>query len=480
MRRVAPAALVLALALSGAAAAFAPNDPLAARQWYLTQDRAFDAWPELPILPAVRVAVIDSGIDGEHPEFQGKIVLARSFVGGSALTDRHGHGTFVAGEIASATDNGEGIAGIGLPVELLVAKVVRPDRTVSIEAEAQAIRWAVDHGARVVNLSLGGLRDPVDPRRDTYSSVEAGAVEYAAGQGAVLVAAVGNGDQAPGLPWAYASYPSALPHVIGVSALARDGSVPDFSNRDPIYNDIAAPGVDILSTLPLALTGARPTCANQGYSDCGPAEFRTGEGTSFAAPQVSAAAALLLSVRPSLSADQVVALLEHSAVDANATNGCRRCPLLRDSLTGWGRLDITAALQALAGPLPVPDRYEANDDAGDHAWTLWGRTREIKATVDFWDDQIDVYRVKLRPGETISATLHGPERTDTGLMLWRPGTERVEGISLGALRMRAAQSARVGSVERLSYRAATGGWYYLEVKIATPGFGPYTLSFAKS
>ncbi len=123
--------------------------------------------------------------------------------------------------IAAAADNGEGIAGIAFPAELLVAKVVRPDGTISPEAEAKAIRWAADNGARVINLSLGGLRDPIHRDRDTFSEVEARAISYAYSKGAVLVAAVGNGDEAPKSPWPYASYPAALPHVLGVSALDR-------------------------------------------------------------------------------------------------------------------------------------------------------------------------------------------------------------------------------------------------------------------
>ena len=151
-------------------------------------------------------------------------MLAKSFVGGSAQ-DTRGHGTIVAGIIAAELDNATGIAGLAPAAELLVAKVVGPAGTVSVEAEARAIRWAVDHGARIVNISLGGLRDPRNTGRDTYSRREEEAVRYAVRRGAVIVAAVGNGDQAPSTPWNFASYPAALPHVLGVSALARSGAV---------------------------------------------------------------------------------------------------------------------------------------------------------------------------------------------------------------------------------------------------------------
>jgi hypothetical protein len=460
--------------------AFAPADPLVAKQWYLEQIRAFDAWPQPPALAGVRVAIIDSGIDADHPEFAGRIIGARSFVGGSARTDQQGHGTFVAGLIAANVNNDVGIAGIAFPAQLLVAKVVRSDRSISLEAEAEAIRWAVDEGARVINLSLGGVRDPLNPSRDTYSPLEASAVSYAYSKGAVLVAAVGNADQAPSRPWPFASYPAALPHVLGVSALGRDGSVPSFSDRDQIYNDLAAPGQGILSTFPRALTAFRTACANQGYSECGPDEYRQAEGTSFAAPLVTAAAALLVSVRPELTPDQVSTLLTRAAVDVNASTGCKQCPLQRDSLSGWGRLDIAAAvLQAQEGTLPLADRFESNDDAGSSAFRLWGRQRTVEATIDFWDDQSDVYAIRVRGGERVSATLKGPG--DTRAYLWRPGTRRVEGFSVGLQKMRVAQSLPRGAVQRVVYRAGAkrGGWYFLHVKIGSPGSGPYTLAYEK-
>jgi hypothetical protein len=480
VRRALLAAAAAALVASPVAHAFTPTDPLAARQWYLAAIRAFDVWPEPPTLAPVMVAVIDSGIDGGHPEFQGRIADAKSFVGGNPLSDEQGHGTFVAGVIAAGLDNGQGIAGIGFPAQLLVAKVVRPDGSISLDAEAKAIRWAADRGARVINLSLGGVRDPADRSQDTYSQQEADAVEYAVRSGAVVVAAVGNADQAPATPWPYASYPAALPHVLGVGALDRNGDVPDFSDRDPVYLDISAPGEDILSTFPRQLTAARPACPDQGYSSCGPDEYRFAEGTSFAAPQVSAAAALLVAIRPDLRPEQVTALLEHTAVDVNATDGCRACPLLRDRFSGWGRLDVANAVLALQdGPLPPADAREPNDQAGMEANTVWGTAGKIVASLDFWDDPRDVYRVRLRAGQRISATAAGSSNVMPLLVLWKPGTQRVDLRSLAALKQRAALSSGGSETQSLSFRAAVTGWYYLEVKTPRAGFGEYTLRLTK-
>ena len=142
--------------------------------------------------------MIDSGIDGTHPEFAGRVVAARSFVGGSPYRDDQGHGTFVAGEIAANPFNGSGIAGLAFNARLLIAKVVEPDGSVSLKAEVAAIRWAVDNGARVINLSLGGVRDPLDPALDTYSPLEQAAIEYAYSKGVVVVAAVGQRAAVPG------------------------------------------------------------------------------------------------------------------------------------------------------------------------------------------------------------------------------------------------------------------------------------------
>src|SRR4029453_15727202 len=188
----------------------------------------------------------------------------------------------------------------------------------------------------------------------------------------------------PREPGRYASWPAALPHVLGVGAFTRSGSSPSFSNRDAVYNDIAAPGQEIISTFPRMLTAKRHACEEQGYSLCGPDEHRFAEGTSFAAPQVSAAGAAGLGAHRAPAGG---ASLERAAIDANAWDGCRACPLGRDPYTGWGRLDVSAALAALEGPLPARDSFEPNDDAGRAAYTLWGPKRRVEGSLDFWDDQ---------------------------------------------------------------------------------------------
>jgi subtilisin family serine protease len=478
MRRALLLVVLAALAGAGTAAAFAPADPLATKQWYLQDDHAFDIWPAPPALAPVKVAVIDSGIDASLPDFAGRIADARSFVGGSPTVDTDGHGTFVAGIIAANLDT-QGIVGLAYSAQLLVAKVVKPSGEIPLQAETDAIRWAADSGARVINLSLAGQRDPVHSARDTYSKEEAAAVAYANAKGALVVAAVGNSDDASGQPWPYASYPAALPHVVGVSALTRTGNVPEFSNRDPVYNDISAPGSGIFSTLPVSITALRPTCADQGFSDCGADEYRNAEGTSFAAPQVSAAAAVLFGLMPTLTNSQVASLLEHSADDVNAGTGCPGCLLLRDPLSGWGRLDVAKAVAALAQPLPAADAFEGNDDAGAQSHALWGTSQRVQATLDYYDDPVDVYRVVLRKHQKLSVAVTAAWRgASVQLELWRPGTPAVDKPTT-VNKFRAAQSASPGEVQRVHFVAQKLGTYYVEVRASAPGFGAYTLQLRK-
>ena len=263
--------------------------------------------------------------------------------------------------------------------------------------------------------------------------------------------------------------------MIGVSAIKRNGAVPDYSNRDAVYNDLTAPGDAIFSTVPTNLEEDGPTCFASQYSDCGPFEFRKAIGTSFAAPQVAAAAALLLGADPTLRPEQVAWLLERSAADQDVSTGCAHCPRGRDLYTGWGALDVDAALTLLeTATLPPADALEPNDDAGPWAHSLPPLPRIVTATLDYWDDNLDVYRIRLRKGQRLFART---SPSSLRLALWAPRTKRIESLDAGA---RLAQGRSVGAQQRLAYRARTTGTYYLAVKLVAPTHDPvaYRLALA--
>jgi subtilisin family serine protease len=472
-------AVVSALVAASSAAAFTPTNTYYGKQWYLGKDNAFDAWPSPPTFPGapVKIAIIDSGVDCSLPDLEGQIVKSKSFVGGgNGCTDSQGHGTIVAGEIAGALNSG-GVVGLAYSSELLVAKVVAADGTIPIKAEAAGIRWAVDQGAQIVNLSFGAVRDPNSPELDEYSKVEADAVAYAVKKGAVVVAAVGNADVAPTTPWPYASWPAALPHVIGVGALTKSGDIPDFSDEDQRFVDLAAPGVSIFSTFPTSLTADQPDCTEQGYTDCAIGDYHHPEGTSFAAPQVSAAAAVLLGVDPSLTSSQVTRILERHADDVDSASGCAECPTGRDKYSGWGALDVQKAVQFLnsGSPPPPSDRLEPNDGA-TQAPRVWGKRPDVTATLDYWDDPRDVYRVHLDKGQRLQAQFAAHwSQADVDLTLWRPGLSGLRGR-----KGRVATTASAGRTQRLAYRAQHTGWYYVQLRVVHHGGGRYALQLSKS
>ncbi len=443
---------------------FVPTDPLVPYQWYLDPINAFSYWDAPPSLGSVRVAVIDSGIDAEHPEFAGRIADTKSFVSSKATIDSLGHGTFVAGEIAAALDNGQGIAGVALSASLLVGKVVAGDGTIDPAVEARAIQWAVDEGARVVNLSLGGPRDPQHPSFN-YSPLEQDAIEYAYANGVVVVAAAGNCDPCPGQ---VASYPAALPHVLGVAATNQRGIVSSFSNNDPRYVDIAAPGVGIVSTVPADLSS--PGCEPAGYSLCATSDLILGSGTSFATPLVAAAAALLLSTNPALHPSQVMTILESTTKDIEQEG--------RDPASGFGLLSISDALAALV-VLPPLDRGEVNDDVPT-ARTLYGSRPSVSATIDWFDDPDDVYRVYLRKGTRITIRVNGPKGQRPALALWLPGTKRISAVTQVAVRSGAVVAYKQGLTNpSIGRRVTRTGWYFVDVKAEKDRGGPYTLTIVK-
>jgi thermitase len=240
--------------------AYAPDDPRFGGQWGLKVPGFDSAWDHARGA-GVDVAVVDTGAAVRHPDLRRKVTRRWDFVNRDrTVRDLSGHGTHVAGIVAARTGNGEGVAGGCPSCDLFVAKVFDGKNTGTVARYAKGIVWGAKKGAEVINLSL------VHPEPST---VERDAIDYARSRGAVVVAAAGNGDtSAPSYPAAYDR------EVVAVAATNKlDGRAP-FSNHGK-WVDVAAPGVEILST--------------------GPGGYATKSGTSMAAPHVSALAALLAS-----------------------------------------------------------------------------------------------------------------------------------------------------------------------------------------
>jgi hypothetical protein len=192
---------------------------------------------------------------------------------------------------------------------------------------------------------------------------------------------------------------------------------------------------------------------------------------------VSAAAAVLLGLDPSLTSSQVSRILERHTDDVNAAEGCDECPDGRDKFSGWGRLDVTRAVKFLSSENPPPpsDRLEPNDRPSQ-ARELWGKRPSLDATLDYWDDPVDVYRVKLERGQRLHARLAaGWANASVDLTLLRPAPKSGHGRSSVA-----ARTAHPGRVQRLSYRAPRGGWYDLKLRTTSHSGGRYALDLTKS
>jgi hypothetical protein len=239
-----------------------------------------------------------------------------------------------------------------------------------------------------------------------------------------------------------------------------------------VFIDLAAPGVGIVSTFPRDL--GKKDCVPAGYTLCAPTEYERGEGTSFAAPIVTAAAALLISLRPDLDATQVFALLEGTAVDVESPG--------RDAKSGLGRLDVLAAVAALAGPLPPGDPFEItrseelNDQAGNAAYALYfgGGTsrRVVKAVLDEADDPADVYRVFVRRGQTLALTFRATGDRFVVLQVFEPGTDSID--EGGSVRSHSIDDGR----DRLTWTARRTGWHYVALR-ALAGGGAYSLAITR-
>jgi subtilisin family serine protease len=289
-----------------------PNDPYVLAQYYLDNILAPQGWEVSTGSAALTIAIIDSGIEATHPDLASKVVAGYDFIDNDTTPqDDNGHGTLVAGIAAASSNNGTGIAGVSWGARIMPLRVLDYAGNGSYANTAAAILWATDHGARVINLSLGGKN---------YSEVLEDAVNYALNQGVVVVAASGNSGANALL------YPAAYAGVVGVGATDSGNHLASFSNTGAGI-DVVAPGVSILSTSP----------GNN---------YRYDNGTSFSAPQVAGFAALLFSMPSMQYSSDVVNLIHTSALDLGASG--------YDTSYGYGLIQIgPAMMQALGKVTPT-------------------------------------------------------------------------------------------------------------------------------
>lgn len=289
-----------------------------------TRIQAASAWEISTGSPQIVVAVVDSGVKLDHPELAGQLVAGYDFVNEHDTPDDDtGHGTHVAGLVAAALGNNQGIAGVCPGCRIMPVKVLNADNVGTWGNLAKGILFAADHGARVINLSLGSF---------TPSQTLNEAIDYARQRDVVIVAAAGNS----GLNQPF--YPAALDGVLAVSATdARDmwWSLSNYGD----FVDLAAPGDLVYSTY------------HQLDNTYGGYAFMS--GTSMATPLVSGLAGLLLSLDPDLNAEDVATLLQNGAEDLGAPG--------YDPYYGYGRINAQRSLSLLIETNPT-----ANPGNGVH------------------------------------------------------------------------------------------------------------------
>ncbi len=282
-----------------------PNDVLYSRyQWNLPSIETEKGWNISRGKDDVIVAVLDTGVQSNHPDITGRLTGGRNIVDTSKTPeDDVGHGTHVAGIIGATVNNNEGVAGVSWYNKIMPVKVLDQSGAGSSYAVAQGIIWAVDNGAKVINMSLGN-----------YANAQFlhDAVKYAYERDVVLVAASGNDNtDRPG-------YPAAYPEVFAVGATNSAKQRASFSNYGD-YIDVAAPGESIASTYPHS-------------------QYAALSGTSMATPHVAALAGLIRSVNPELTNDEVMSIMRSTAIDLGEPG--------KDPYFGYGEIDAQKALTA--------------------------------------------------------------------------------------------------------------------------------------
>ncbi len=330
-----------------------PNDPYLNRQWSHTLMQSPAAWDITTGSSSITIAIIDSGIDMSHPDLAGKLVAGRDFVDGdTSPDDENGHGTHVAGIAAAMTNNGQGIAGVDWKARIMPVRVLDAQGSGYTSDIVNGITWAYQHGAKVLNLSLGGIY-PSETMQD--------AVTAANSAGSLVVAAMGNCRTGCVIGGNYyvnpTQYPAAHDNVMAVAAIGPTDTYASYSQYGS-HCDIAAPGGEMTAYYdPNGIYSTMPTYDvyyTTHYSYRKNYDFLN--GTSQAVPHVSGLAGLVWALDPTATPDEVQTLIENTAADLGSSGW--------DPTYGHGRIDAWATLQAISAPL-APVLSPINNPGGD-------------------------------------------------------------------------------------------------------------------
>ena len=328
-----------------------PDDTYYASQWALSTIAAPAGWSLFPGTfapsPFGAVGIVDTGVDGTHPDLQGRISTSSATCLGSTCTagiptDGDGHGTHVSGIAGAATDNSLGVAGLSFASPLIVVRVFDNSGSgAALSDVANGIAWAASHGAKAINLSLGAY-SPGGVPTTLCNAVELAMSSYHS----VVIAAAGNDAVASRF------YPAACPGVVGVAATDETDLPASFSNYGSPNVFVSAPGVNLLSTYPEAFSPY----------DCDvtdPLGYCTLSGTSMAAPMVTALAGLIRSEHPEATVGQVRQMLAENSDKLGPgpyvpapVGTCSGCTWDQDY--GYGRINVQRALTAAVPPFPPP------------------------------------------------------------------------------------------------------------------------------
>ncbi|MBN2860903.1 MAG: S8 family serine peptidase, partial [Sphaerochaetaceae bacterium] len=334
------------------------NDPLYGFQWNFEALDMPLVWESQGGDPSVTVAVIDTGIQRSLTDFETTEILSgyNTIDNSNDVYDGNGHGTHVAGTVAQSTNNKYGVAGMAYGVTLLPIKALGDDGSGYSSDVAEAIEYAVEAGAQVINMSLGG----------DFSQAIADAAAYAVDQGSIIVASTGNENEGTIL------YPAAYEGVIAVGATGYSDERAPYSNYGEGI-DVVAPGGDLLTTFLVDGYGEYPAGIYQEVDtpdDEDSAAFYGYQGTSMAAPHVSALAALLLSRNPNLTGAQVYDRITSQAEDLGEPG--------YDTLYGYGLIDPLASLQLTWYPLSDTVSSSISDS---HSWAFTASTGTVSAAL---------------------------------------------------------------------------------------------------